>query len=110
MHLAYKYVALAVLLAEANFNADRLNLAVQRPIQESQLTFRHFATPSVLRLGDFGGRVDSGGYSFSSTVGSRRARFVTKLDRDGYSAYPYGWLPMAERNEKLSHEKSMIGT
>ena len=29
MYLAYKYVGLAVLLAEANFNAERLNLPIQ---------------------------------------------------------------------------------
>ena len=60
MLLAYKYVGLAVLLAEANFNAERLNLPVQRPIQESQLTFKFIFSTNTLVLGGFAGRVTPG--------------------------------------------------
>ena len=102
MLLAYKYVGLAVLLAEANFNAERLNLPVQRPIQESQLTFKFIFSTNTLVFGGFAGRVDAGQYSFSEG-GGRRYRSVIKLD-------PFGGMSAAEQNEALSHQKSLITT
>ena len=48
-HLAYRYVGLAALLAEANFKAERLNLPIPRPIQESQLTFKLILDPDIYR-------------------------------------------------------------
>lgn len=109
MYLAYKYVAMAVMLAEANFNAERLSLPIKRPITQNALGSRLVAPPGILQFGGFLGRVDADGYMFS-WGGERGYRHIAKLDRDGYAAYPYGWLPMAERNERLSHEKSLIST
>src|SRR2546430_6641886 len=100
MYLAYKYVALAVLLAEANFNAERLDLPMERPIQESQLTLKHIQDPKFLRDTGFGGRVDSGGYTF--TEGGRTAyHHFIKLA-------PFGRGTVTEQNEVLSHQQSLI--
>ena len=76
-HLAYKFVGLAALLAEANFNAERLDLPVHRPIQESQLTSKSILEPGIYR--NFGGRVGAGGYSFSEQD-RLRARIVGRED------------------------------
>jgi hypothetical protein len=102
MLLAYKCVAVAVLVAEANFNAERLNLPIERPIVESRLTFKFIAPLSTLKDDGFGGRVDAGHYAFSEG-GRPGYRYITKLD-------PFGGLSMAEENEMLSHHKSLVGT
>jgi len=102
MYLAYNYVGLVVLLAEAHFNAERLNLPVECPIQESQLTFKYIAPPQILRYGGFMGAVHAGQYAFDEG-GGRHYRHVAKLD-------PFGGLSMAERNEALSHQKSQVTT
>src|SRR5689334_19644076 len=109
MNMAYRYVAVVVLLAEADFNADKLNLPIQRPISETQVTQKLLNTPRMARDGAFGGRIDLPEYSFAEG-GSSPYHVVIRLDRDGYSAYPYGSLPIMARSEKLSHEKSVIGT
>ena len=88
MYLAYKYVAVAVLIAEANFNAERLSLPMQRPIVESALTFKYLPPFSTLKDDGFGGRVDAGHYAFSEG-GRPGYRYVTKLN-------PFGGLSMAE--------------
>jgi hypothetical protein len=102
MLLAYKYVAVAVLIAEANFNAERLNLPIERPIVESKLTFNYLPPITTLKDDGFGGRVDAGHYAFSEG-GRPGYRYITKLD-------PFGGLSMAEENEMLSHHKSLVGT
>ena len=76
-HLAYEFVGLAALLAEANFNAERLDLPVHRPIQENQLTSKSILEPGIYR--NFGGRVGAGGYSFSEQD-RLRARIVGRED------------------------------
>ncbi len=42
----YKDVTLAILLAEASFYADRLDLPVTRPITEKHLTFGGLPRPN----------------------------------------------------------------
>src|SRR5258708_30442911 len=102
MYLAYRYVGLAVLLAEANFNAERLNLPIQRPIQESQVTFKFLFSPRFVHGGRFGGRIDAGGYSFGEG-GSDQIRHVVKLD-------PFGGASAAGPNPTLSRQGSLITT
>jgi hypothetical protein len=102
MYLAYKYVGIAVLVAEANFNAERLNLPIERPIQESRLTFKLLAPPSVLADDGFEGGIHVDHYAFNE--GGRACyRYIARLD-------PFGGLSMAEENEMLSHHKSLVGT
>lgn len=99
MFLAYKYVTLAILLAEASFYADRLDLPVTRPITEKHLTFGLVAPPTIAREGGAGGRLDFDQYSVSE--GHHPHCFITKLD-------PFGGLSVAEQNGMLSHQKSLI--
>src|SRR5437868_1802606 len=103
MYLAYKYVGLAVLLVEASFNAERLNLPIERPILNRQLTNKFIDDPKTP-----GGRIDVGVYSFAEQGGSTPYHVIVRLE-DG-SIIPYSRLPPDERNEKLSHEKSLIDT
>jgi hypothetical protein len=102
MLLAYKYVALTVLIAEANFNAERLNLPINRPVVESQLTFTLIAPTNILEMGGFMGSIHAQQYAFSEG-GGNHYRLVAKLDS-------FGGLSSAEQNEMLSHEKSLITT
>jgi hypothetical protein len=74
--LAYKYVAIIVMLAEINFCAGRLNLPDQLPIKESDLRAEAVFAPSVI---GFAGRLDTQKYSFSFAKDGR-LRFITKLD------------------------------
>jgi len=103
MLLAYKYVALAVLIAEANFNAERLDLPIPRPIKEEQLTFKLIAPTNILNLG-FMGSIRTPQYMFSEG-GDRRYRLLAKLDQEGYTE-----LSGAVYNKILEHEKSLINT
>ena len=102
MFLAYKFVGIAVLVAEANFSAEKLNLPIGRPIQESRLTFKMIAPISVLKDDGFGGSIHVDNYAFSEG-GRARYRYITRLD-------PFGGLSMAAENEMLSHHKSLVGT
>jgi hypothetical protein len=102
MLLAYKYVAAAVLVAEANFNAERLELPIEKPILLSKLAWTYIPPVSTLKDDGFGGRIDAGHYAFSEG-GRPGYRYITKLE-------PFGGLSTAEQNQMLSHCKSLIGT
>jgi len=101
MYLAYKFVVITVLVAEANFCTERLSLPVNRPITENKLSYKFVTPPDILSLGGAGGRVDFGQYSFSE--GHHPHFFINKND-------PFGDLSAAEQNEMLSHKKSLINT
>lgn len=62
MLLAYKYVAIAAMLAEINFCARELQLPTKLPIERSQLKVSHVTGPEV---DNFGGRLDTVDYSFA---------------------------------------------
>jgi hypothetical protein len=74
--LAYKSVAVALMLVEINFCAGRLNLPDQLPIKESALRAQAIFPPRVI---GFVGRLDTEKYSFSFAKDGR-LRFITKLD------------------------------
>ena len=46
-----------MLIAEANFTAERLNLPIELPIVESKLTFKYLPPFSTLKDDGFGGRI-----------------------------------------------------
>jgi hypothetical protein len=99
MFLAYQYVTIAILLADANFYADKLNLPVSRPVREEYLTFKIVTPASIVRADGAGGRLDFEGYSVSE--GSHPHCFITKLD-------PFEGRSIADQNEILSHQKSLV--
>jgi hypothetical protein len=99
MHLAYKYVAVALMLAEVNFTVSKMNLQIAFPISESQIRFALVA-PAEWKWATSSGRIDADGYAFSFSQ-EGKLRFVWKIA-------PFGNLHMAERNEMLSKDRSMI--
>jgi hypothetical protein len=99
MHTAYHWVALAVMLAEANYMAERLGLPEKRLITKAQLT--HCFIPPV-EIMKFGGRIDTGKYSFSFGE-TERLCFVTKLN-------PFEDRTLTDASADLSKIKPVIGT
>jgi hypothetical protein len=98
--LAYKYVALAAMLAEINYCAARLHLPVEVPVRERDIRQEFIPSPSVI---GFGGRLDTEKYSFCFAM-SGRLRFIVLLD-DGR-----GTLSLREYQESLARKKSKIST
>ena len=107
MYLAYKYVAVAVMLAEANFNAETLDLPIERPIVSSMRSSTYIAPISTLADDGFGGNIDAEGYAFGEdgrpALGLTGFRDITKLD-------PFNGLSVAEQNETLGGQRSLVGT
>ena len=97
MLLAYKYVLVAVMLAEVNFCAENLHLRVKLPVSQEDLRVRLVAPPDVMR---FGGRLETDDYFFGF---SGRLRLVVKIR-------PFGSLTVAEQKDVLSTATSLIGT
>lgn len=107
--LAYKYVALAVMLAEVNFCSRNLNLSQQLPVTEKDIVAEIIHDP--MKLTGFGGRIDTDDYSFCF-VGSSRLRFITKLDapsRQSYGVYR-GQESVAELMDRMMGMKPIINT
>lgn len=97
--LAYKFVVVAVMLAEINHCASRLHLPIDLPIQKSDIRRALVDNPYIriqaqnLPIEDgFGGVIDTDHYSFSFPPGLSfdpkpgKLRFITRLD-NGYQAY-----------------------
>jgi hypothetical protein len=77
MWLAYKYVAVAAMLAEASFCSHNLKLPIKLPIERSQLRYRLVGTPELPSLR---GRLDTDDYSFCFPR-SGRLQFIHRLAR-----------------------------
>jgi hypothetical protein len=117
--LAYKYVAIAVMLAEINYCASRLRLPIDLPIQKTDIRVARVSNPHVLsRVGHrslengFAGAIDTSNYSFNF-VKSGRLRYIIRLD-SGYQAYSttkiQGDLPTHEFLPQLVGIHSTIDT
>jgi hypothetical protein len=100
MFAAYTYVAVAVMLAEANFIADRLQLPVSHPMVQDQLEYQLVIPPRMMFLSYSGGRIDVNGYAFCFP---HQARYIQKV-------HSFEGASMAEENEILSHGASLIDT
>ena len=105
--LAYKYVAVTLMLAEINFCASRLHLTIDLPIKEQDIKAVAVFPPRVI---GFAGRIDTKDYSFSFAK-SGRLRFITKLE-DGYQSMGIyrGSQVLREYHEHMSKIKSTIDT
>jgi hypothetical protein len=124
--LAYKYVAVAVMLAEINYCASRLHLPIDLPVKESDIRVAMVYNPSVhsrlqhrpIEYG-FSGRIDTSKYTFSFPAGGflhpnpGKLRFIIRLD-NGYEAYSttkiQGDLPTREFLPQLVGVHSTIDT
>jgi hypothetical protein len=107
--LAYKYVALAVMVAEINFCASNLHLNQPLPISSENLKAVMIHDPRPL-IG-FNGRLDTENYSFSF-VRSGKLRFITRLDAPGRQSLGIyrGSQSRVDCIEQLSHMKSIISS
>lgn len=101
MTLAYKYVALTLMLAEVNFFAGKADLKLDHPVGEKEvLTGSHIGPP---KTNDFSGSVIAQDYFFGFGRGHlanfQRNDFRSDSDR-----------AVRERNIKLSKQTSLIDT
>jgi len=96
--LAYKSVAIAVMLAEANFCANRLQLPVKLPIESQDIQNAMVAPP---RRHVFMGRIDADDYVFSFAR-TGRLRFIINLK------YEQGDKPLRQYLEDLAKFPSKI--
>jgi hypothetical protein len=106
--LAYKYVALAVMIAEINFCDSRLPLKSELPVTDDKIIHQLIMDPREYR---FGGRLDTESYSYSFS-GNGRLVFITKLEDRRWQSYGLyrGSIRMTTFMEKLAQVKSTIDT
>jgi hypothetical protein len=98
--LAYKCVAVAAMLAEINFCADRLHLPVKLPIEKKDIQREMVFLP---RNHVFAGRIDADGYVFSFAK-TGRLRFIVNLK------YERGDKPLRPYLEELANVPTTIDT
>jgi hypothetical protein len=101
LSLAYKYVALALMLAEVNFFAGKVGLKTDHPVTEQEVRAgSHVGPPST---NDFGGSILTDAYFFGFGWG-HLANFHRNDFRSDSSA------TVKERNIRLSKMPSLIDT
>ncbi len=107
-HLAFKYVAIAVMMAALNDCADKLQLKEHLPI-----TYQDTIRRNAFVLGNIGfaGRIDTPRYSFGFAHGGK-ARVITKLEDKRYQSQGLyrGDQSMKEFMKRFSRVKSAINT
>ncbi len=99
LRLAYKYVAIAVMMAEINHCAIWLHLPMDLRVKNSDIRVARVSDPRIRSRSEhrrteygFSGLIDTEKYLFSFPAGifshpsPGKLRFITRLDR-GYQAY-----------------------
>jgi hypothetical protein len=106
--LAFKFVALAVMMAQVNYYSGKLQLREHLPIKQ-QDTIMQNAVP--LGTIGFAGRIDTAKYSFGFVHGGK-VRIITKLEDSHYQSMGLyrGNEPLKEFMERFSQIKSTINT
>lgn len=94
-----------LLLAEANFCAEKLSLPVALPIQRTNLTQQWVTPVTMATSGGQGGRVDFGNYSLSTGNSKYTGAFYLIVKRD-----PFGAGSVAEENKVLMKATCLIST
>lgn len=84
--LAYKFVAIAVMLNEINFCAGRLHLAVRQPIKQSDICSALVLDPAVI---GFSGRLEVSPYTFVFAQSGRLRYLVKSNEHAGQSLLQY---------------------
>ncbi len=106
--LAFKYVAIAAMMAEINYYADKLQLKQPLPIQKKDIILQR---ASEIGKTGFTGRIDTAEYAFSFAHGGK-FRVITKLEDKRFGSF--GWyrgnLPMNEFMDRLSQIPSTVNT
>lgn len=106
--LAYKFVALAVMLSEINYCCGRLHLKENLPVTPQTISFCRIFDPTLI---GFDGRIDTKEYSFCF-VKSGRLRFITKLEGRGHQDMGLyrGGQTMEDFMQRAATIKSSINT
>jgi hypothetical protein len=106
--LAYKYVVIAVMLAQVNFLSDRLQLHEPHPIKNQNTIAQRAGGPF---LDGFIGGIDTSEYHFGF-IHSGKVIVITKLEDDRYQSMGLyqGNEPLKEFMERFSQIKSTINT
>ena len=101
MPLAYKYIAIALMLAEINYCADKLHLSIDLSIKNTAI---QRAMAYHFRGRDLKGRIDAEEHSFcfGGNQGSERLVFVINLHDDR------GEQSLRDYQEALSKKKCML--
>lgn len=97
--LAYKYAAIAVMLAEINYCANELRLPEALPITRGSLRTEHVAKPF---LTGFGGTLETDTFSFVFFK-SGRLRQIVRINR-------FERVPLRELQSKQARMRSLIDT
>lgn len=105
--LAYQHVAIAAMLKEVNYIGPKLGLPIPFPIMEEDLVTAMAPRPNMQNLRNpalpfFGGTFHTRQFAFSFSDNGRLC-FVFKL-------HPWGRMSVAERNDMLAAQKSLIDT
>jgi hypothetical protein len=97
--LAFKFVAVTLMLMEINYCVKRLHLPVNEPITAHSLKTIYIAHPYI---SGFGGTLGTTNYLFifSKDGRLRRIQRINKFEK----------LPLDQLQERLSHMKSLIDT
>jgi hypothetical protein len=101
MFLAYKYVAVALMMAEINYMGFRLGLPMNMPVHANEVK-RAIVFPPTPLMPSFGGRLDVDGFAFSFSNNGRLC-YIWKIK-------PFGTLTIPARNYMLRQSKSDIST
>lgn len=99
LSLAYKYIAIVLMLADINLCAERLHLKAALPIKEVDAKEIYVAPPRILK---FMGAVDTTNYSFGFSE-SGRLRFITEVQ-------PFGADPLPEIQKRLGKIQTSMTT
>src|ERR1051325_2492523 len=97
---AYKFVAVAIMLAEINHCASRLNLPCKLPITRDQLRTEHVAKPLIT---GFGGTFETEDFTFIFF----KSGILRQISRHNSI---FGDMPLRDLQWKLHAMKSLIST
>jgi hypothetical protein len=105
--LAYQHVAIAAMLKEVNLIGPKLGLPIHFPLTENDLVAAMSPPPDMKNMANpelpfWGGTVRTRQFFFSFSDNGRLC-FVEKLR-------PWGRMGIAERNDMLAAQKSLIDT
>lgn len=107
--LAYRHVATVAMLAEMNFCAARLQLALPLPIRADAILRQFLSPPNGRR---FAGRIDTAEYSFSFPR-SGRLGYITKLQEGtpyGAGLQPPEGMAIEDHLRQMAKRKSRLDT
>ena len=103
--LAYKFVAVGLMIASANEIGSQLDLRMRFPIKMAELQRTQVFPPDMpngenLEMYNYGGRINTKDYGFSFSDAGRLC-YITRL-------HPWGKMTVAQQNDMLVKQNSTI--